>query len=104
MKKILQVPVLRLGVRKLGGAKHGGVGGGEEEGEGWRGDENAGGLACLAQVGSPVVSRPCDFVRAGGQEDAGQTGAWMEEFESADEEGAIGGWGSSDKDGEGFLK
>ena len=48
-------------MRKLGGAKHGGVGGGEKEGKRWRGDENAGGLACLAEVGSLVVSgRPRD--------------------------------------------
>ena len=33
-----------------------------------------------------------------------QTGAWMEEFESADEARATGGRGSSDNDGEGFLK
>lgn len=47
---------------------HGGVGVGEEEGEGWRGDENAGGLACLAcKWALPAVSRPCDFVRAGGR-------------------------------------
>lgn len=73
-----------------------GVWGREEEGEGCSGDENAGGLACLAEVGSPVVSgRPRDLVRAGGQEDAGQTGAWMEECESADEAGSNWGAGAA---------
>lgn len=52
----------------------------------------------------PWSARPCDFVRAGGQEDAGQTGAWMEELESADEEGAIGGLGQQATKMGGFLK
>lgn len=41
-----------------------GVGVGRRRGKAERGDENAGGLACLAQVGSPGGHRPSDFVRA----------------------------------------
>ena len=62
------------------GAWAGSAAGRGVEGGDWRGDENAGGLACQAEVESPVGSgRAHDVARAGVQEDAPQsrTGAWM---------------------------